>query len=253
MKVEIRSLIWIGLLIATMGRAATLGEAPSDFSHGTITADQIVERMEQHNQERFERLKHYTSERHYHVEYRGFPAAMAASMDVEATYDAPSSRSFRVVSQSGSGLLIDYVLKRLLKSEREAALDQSQTALTNANYNFALVGSEVDGGRQLYVLQVTPRVDRKLLYRGKIWVDANDYAVSKIEAEPAQNPSFWIKRTEIHHVYSKTGDFWLSEQNRSETKVRTGGTAILTIDYGAYRIEPTGTKPLPSAEGSASQ
>jgi hypothetical protein len=195
--------------------------------------------MEDRNKERSERLRHYSSERHYHVEYHGFPGTIAASMDVEATYDAPSSKRFRVLSQTGSGLLIDHVLKKLLKSEQEAARDQSRTALTTENYTFGLVGSEVSDGRRFYVLQVEPRVERKLLYLGRIWVDGNDYAVEKIEAEPAQNPSFWIRKTEIHHVYSKIGDFWLPERNRSETKVPIGGTAVLTIDYGVYRVEPS--------------
>jgi hypothetical protein len=208
--------------------------------------------MEDHNQARADLLRHYTANRSYHVEYHGFPAAMSASMDVQVTYDAPSSKNFRIVSQSGSRLLVDRVLKRLLKSELEAAQDQSRTALTTANYTFSLLDSEVDDGRQLYVFHVEPKGDGKLLYRGKIWVDARDYAVTRIEAEPAQNPSFWIKKTEIHHVYSKTGEFWLPESNRSETKVRIGGTAILTIDYGTYQIGPaTAQAPqLPESSGA---
>jgi hypothetical protein len=210
--------------------------------------------MEDRNQERSDRLRHYTAVRHYSVEYRGFPASIAASMVVEVTYDAPSSKQFQILSQTGSGLLVDRVLKKLLKSEQEAAENQNRTALTTANYSFALVGNEVDDGRRLYVLQVEPRGDNKLLYRGRIWVDADDYAVARIEAQPAQNPSFWIRKTEIHHVYSKTGDFWLPASNRSETKVRIGGTAILTIDYGTYRIAPSPASPSPLPEaGSPAQ
>jgi hypothetical protein len=55
-------------------------------------------------------------------------------------------------------------------------------------------------------------------------------------AEPAKNPSFWISRTLIHQTYEKLGDFWLPKQNRSESKVRIGGTAIFTIDYGVYQF-----------------
>jgi hypothetical protein len=62
--------------------------------------------------------------------------------------------------------------------------------------------------------------------------------VIKIQAEPAKNPSFWISRTQINFTSAKTGDFWLPEQNRSETKVRIGGTAVLTIRFGAYEVEP---------------
>jgi hypothetical protein len=35
----------------------------------------------------------------------------------------------------------------------------------------------------------------------------------------------------------RTDGFWLPERNRSETKVRIGGTAVFTIDYGTYRTE----------------
>lgn len=234
--------------------AMAWGQTPISSSPATLTTAQIVQRMEDRNQERSDRLRHYTAVRHYRVEYRGFPASIAASMVVEVTYDAPSSKQFHILSQTGSGLLVDRVLKKLLKSEQEAAQNQSRNALTTANYNFALVGNEIDDGRRLYVLEVEPRGDNKLLYRGRIWVDADDYAVARIEAQPAQNPSFWIRKTEIHHLYSKTGDFWLPASNRSETKVRIGGTATLTIDYGTYRIAPSGPPPSPLPEaGSAAQ
>ena len=159
-------------------------------------------------------------------------------MEVEANYDSASGKSFRIVSQSGSGLLVDKVLKRLIESEKEAGMDNKSTALTPANYKFRLEGIERVAGRPAYVLDVDPLVAAKYLYRGKIWVDAADFAVAKIDAAPAQNPSFWISSTAIHHQYAKTGAFWLPDQNRSETKVRIGGTAVLTIDYGAYQVVP---------------
>jgi hypothetical protein len=34
----------------------------------------------------------------------------------------------------------------------------------------------------------------------------------------------------------KTEGFWLPGKTRSETKVRIGGTAVFTIDYGAYQV-----------------
>jgi hypothetical protein len=69
-------------------------------------------------------------------------------------------------------------------------------------------------------------------------VDAADFAVVKMETEPAKSPSFWIARTLIHYTSAKTDGFWLPEQMRSETKVRIGGTAVLTINYGSYTVVP---------------
>jgi hypothetical protein len=212
---------------------ATLTSAQS-----SLTSAQIVEEMARHNQARADGLKHYQSLRHYEVEYKGYAAKIDAKLVVEADYDAVSGKTFHIVSQSGSSLLVDKVLKRLLDSEKDADHDKNTNALTPANYKFHLTGIENLSGRPAYVLEVQPLVNSKYLYRGKIWVDAADFAVARIEAEPAKNPSFWISSTAINHKYSKTDGFWLPAQNRSETKVRVGGTAVLTIDYGAYQVVP---------------
>jgi len=203
-----------------------------------LTSSQIVDEMMRQNQARAEGLKHYESVRTYQVEYKGYAARLAAKMVVDADYDAVHGKTFRIVSKSGNGLLIDKVLKRLIESEKDAEQNKGATALTPANYNFKLSGMENVEGRPAYVLEVEPLADNKYLYRGRIWIDAADFAVAKIEAEPAKNPSFWISSTAINHQYVRTDGFWLPAQNRSETKVRVGGTAVLTIDYGKYQVTP---------------
>lgn len=226
--------IHLWLLIAACATAAfaqqTVQPAPS------TSAAAIVDQMVVRNRQRAEDLGAYTSRRRYHITYRGFPHSAEADMVVDAVCDGPSSKKFEVVSESGSHLLIDHVFKRLLKAEQDDAASRSDSALTPANYNFSLVGNETVDGRPAYVLKVEPQKNRALLYRGTIWVDAQDYAVVKIEAQPARNPSLWIREVEIHHTYSKAGEFWLASFDRSETKVRLGGTALLTIDYGHYRF-----------------
>jgi len=192
--------------------------------------------MQLHDQARARELRHYQALRQYQVEYRGFSATVAARMAVEVNYDTAAGKSFKIVSQSGSKFLLEKVLKRAVDSEKEASQDKSSTALTLANYKFKLAGSEVLGSRPAYILDVEPLVPSKFLYRGKVWVDAADFAVVKMETEPAKSPSFWISRTQIHCTNAKTDGFWLPEQVRSETKVRIGGTAVLTIDYGRYEI-----------------
>jgi hypothetical protein len=203
-----------------------------------LTSAEIVDEMLLHNEARAQGLKHYQSVRHYEVEYKGYSAKIGAKLVVEADFDAASGKTFHIVSQSGNKLLIDKVLKRLIDSEKDAEKNKSSTALTAANYKFRLAGIESLSGRPAYILDVAPLVDSKYLYRGKIWVDCADFAVAKIEAAPAQNPSFWISSTAINHEYTRTDGFWLPAQNRSETKVRVGGKAVLTIDYGKYQVVP---------------
>jgi hypothetical protein len=87
------------------------------------------------------------------------------------------------------------------------------------------------------VLEIEPATLNKFLIRGRIWIDAAEFALTKVEAEPAKSPSFWIAHTRIEQLCAPTSGFWLPERNRSETKVRVGGTAVFTIDYGSYQIE----------------
>jgi hypothetical protein len=149
-----------------------------------------------------------------------------------------TGKTFRIVSLTGSNLLCNKVLKRAIESEKEAAQDKRSTALTTDNYRFQLAGSESLDGRPAYILDVEPLTPSKFLYRGKVWVDAADFMVVKMETEPAKNPSFWISRALIHYTGAQTDGFWLPHEVRSETKVRIGGTAVMTIDYGSYQVEP---------------
>src|SRR5579864_1018572 len=147
-----------------------------------------------HNRE----LKHYQTVRHYQAEYHGFPTSLEARMDVEVNYDLGSGKRFQIVSQTGSKFLLEKVLKRAVDSEKEASQQKTPSTMTPANYRFQLLGNEVLGGRPAYILDVQPIVASKFLIRGKIWVDAADFAVAKMETQPAKSPSFWLSRTEIH-------------------------------------------------------
>jgi hypothetical protein len=231
------------LILAANTPGAHAQSAPSP---NAADPAEIVWRMVAQNETRARQLKYFTARRHYHVEFHGLGRTMAADMHVQVTYTAGSGKTFRVIDESGSRLLLDHVLTKLLETEKGDSRQQN-TALTPFNYDFAFNTQTDEDGRLLYVFSVEPKVKNKLLYRGKIWIDAEDFAVVRVEAQPAENPSFWIKSTEIHHSYTKIGEFWLPQTNESESKVRFGGTAVLTIDYGTYQFE----EPQNSAQTAA--
>lgn len=214
-----------------------------------LTADEIAHNLDLRNQARNQALHHFEGTRTYTLHYYGFPNSQSAEMVVTLSYQSPSTKNFKIVSQSGSRFIIDHVFKRMLESEREAAQDQSRNALTSANYEFALAGYEQTPEGNCYVLKVTPRTNNKFLYRGKIWIDAADFAMVKIEAEPAQNPSFFINRTEVHHRYKKVDNFWLPAENRTTSYLRIGGHADLSIEYRQYNI--TAADPIPGPATAA--
>lgn len=235
---KINSFVIHLLTVVVIALSASPAVSQSTATPAALNTSEIVRRMVERNQERARDLQAFTGTRRYRLEYHGFPTHKEAELSVETSFRAPGEKKFRVISSSGSQLIIDRVLKKLLETEKEAADggNRQRTALTPENYEFRLVGNDVIGGRNQYVLSVTPRSENKYLYRGKIWVDASDFAVVRIAAQPAKNPSFWTVHTDIEHDYIKVGEFWLPAHNTSISKVRLGGTATLTIDYFNYRI-----------------
>jgi outer membrane lipoprotein-sorting protein len=226
------------LAISTTAQKADSANATESPS---LTADEIVSRMVQRNRERADALRKFQGTRVYRMQYRGFLGSRDAEMTVKMKYTSPDSKVFTVVSEQGSKFVIDHVFKAMLDAEQEAgnAENQRRTALTSDNYKFTSARLEDTPGALQYVLNVIPKTDNKYLYRGKIWIDANDFAVTRIEAEPAKSPSFWVKKSEIRHRYEKVGDFWLPLENRTESSIRLGGRALLSIDYKDYEITET--------------
>jgi hypothetical protein len=203
-----------------------------------LTAAQVVHNLVQMNRDRLQALHAYQGTRIYRAEYHGFPGARSAEMVVKVKYLAPGTKEFTVQSATGSKLIIDKVFKKLLEAEKEAldAEMQRRSALTEDNYRFTLIGYERGPSGAEYELRVEPRTKDKFLYRGLIWVDAKDFAVVRLQAEPAKNPSFWTKNSEVEQEYMKVSDFWLPAYNHSVSAIRLGGHAELTIDYKDYEI-----------------
>jgi hypothetical protein len=203
-----------------------------------LTTEQVVQNLTRMNLRRAEALHSYEGDRTYRVEYRGFPGNRSAEMNVKVKFVSPKSKDFSVQSATGSNLIIERVFKKLLEAEREALADENQrrSALTEENYRFTLIAYESGPTGAAYVLDAVPRTKDKFLYRGKVWVDAKDFAVMRLEVQPAKNPSFWTKSADIEQVYQKVGDFWLPASNRSVTAIRLGGRAELTILYKDYKI-----------------
>jgi hypothetical protein len=227
-------------LASASGAGVDSSSLPPSITTAPLSVDQVVDNLVRKDAERAQALRHYESTRVYHLSYRGFPGDRDAEMTVEAAFDSPSTKSFKVISQTGSKLIVERVFKRLLASESEAAEPElhAHTLLNRDNYDIALIGFEPAGSQNgsQYVLAVSPKTKSKYLYRGKVWVDGTDFAVTRIEAEPALNPSFWTKKSEIHHEYVKVQNFWLPRRNQSVSYIRLGGRATLTIDYDNYRV-----------------
>ncbi len=238
-------LVWVALANAALAQEAV---APQTADAQPLTAEAIVERMVAMNHERSEALRGYTSTRLYHVEN----GKRRADLVIKITYHWPDQKEFSTISESGSKFLRNHVLKRLVKAELEAMEkdNRRQKQMDPNNYEFELVGHERTSVRELYVLRATPKFEKKFLFRGRIWVDAQDFGIVRMEGEPAKNPSWWITKIDIQHSYKKIGEFWLPARNETVTQVRIFGQSLLVIEYKDYEL--TEVRPLEAASTARS-
>lgn len=225
--------------VLTLLLLGAIANAAEDLppAQSTLSTDAIVQNLMAANARRASSLRAYRSKRTYKLDYSGFFGGHA-ELQVEAAYRAPNEKTFKIVSESGSKLLIKQVLLKLLQSEQEAQEERNRKALeiSPANYDFKLESTEHTGSGDFYVLEVKPKKKSKYVYNGRIWVDGRDFAVARMEGTPATNPSFWVSHVEIQFQWSKINGFWLPVRNYSVTNVRVGGKAVLNITYSDYQV-----------------
>jgi hypothetical protein len=204
-----------------------------------LGSDQVVAQMVAHNRERARALEAYRSRRHYHLDYSGVFGARQADMVVEVLYHSPGEKEFAVISESGSKWICNHVLRRLMQVEQENARagTRERTEINPENYSFHLSGVEsATGGSTYYVLQAEPRTENSYLFRGKVWVEGRDFAVARIEGEPAKNPSRWTKQSDFRHEYQCLDGFWLPARNDTVTQLHLLGQSHLIIEYMDYNL-----------------
>ena len=198
------------------------------------TADEIIARMIARDSERQAELHGYTAYRRYVLENRNHHKE--AEMLVRMTCREDSSKQFEVLSEDGWGGARKHVFPRLLEVESEASRPdlRERSRIAPDNYTFESAGTEDVRGRLAYVISIEPKTSNKYLARGRIWVDADEYAIVRVEGEPAKNPSFWFKSVHFVHEYEKNGPFWFPVSDRSVTDVRIFGTTEMNIKYFDY-------------------
>lgn len=229
-----RSGKWLTLAAVMLSiSAGCQGAGPSVVP---LTVDQIVDRMVAMNQARAVALRSYTSTCVYHVENENHNKS--ADVVVRILYRGADAKETTVVSQSGSELLRNRVLSRLMEGEEEASREENRrrTDLSPQNYNFRLLGYDYSGPHGYYVLELSPKVKSKFIFQGRVWVNADDFAVVRMEGMPAKNPSWWTTHIDVYRSYCKVGDFWLPSRHESIAQVRMFGRSVLTIVYTDYKL-----------------
>jgi hypothetical protein len=208
--------------------------AAADESPSLPTAEEIVARMGFRDLQRQVSIEGYAGMRRYVLDNQHLHKR--AEMLVQVQGDPDGTKHFEVVSEEGWKAAHKHVLRKMLESESETSHPEARakTRINPENYDFKIAGTEVIDGRTAYVLEVSPKRKEKYLFRGRIWVDAEDYALARAEGQPAKNPSFWTKSTHFVQIYQKSGLLWFPRSTQSVTEAHIFGTTDVNIEYFDY-------------------
>jgi hypothetical protein len=138
----------------------------------------------------------------------------------------------------GDGVVIKEVISRYLSAEVEAQKEQSEEiAVTPRNYKFKNKGMNQIAGREVYVLEVTPRQKRDKLFKGEVWIDARTFLKVQESGYLVKNPSIFVKKVAFIRKYEIRGGISVPQQVQSVTDIRFFGTAEMTIEFSNFSID----------------
>jgi hypothetical protein len=211
-------------------------------------ANTVVATMLQRDAQRRTLADGYQGMRRYVLENDRMHKQAKLVARVEA--EGNGTKHFEIIEEEGWKAADKHVFRKMLASEEEASSPQERlkTQVAPQNYDFRMIGTEAVGGRTTYAIDVMPKRTEEKLFTGRIWIDTEDYALVRVEGNPAKNPSFWIKDVHFVHTYKKSGPHWFPSSTESVTDVRVFGTTKVTINYFDYVPRPSGMSETASAK-----
>lgn len=206
--------------------------APPTGMPSTPAPGEILTRMEHRFEAQTRALASYQARRSYSVEHSLLD--QPGTLVVEEQYCAPGERTFRVIERSGSSVVQEKVFSRLLEVEQATAPEAVRRDLDLNRRNYRFTYDRYDPATGAYLFAVEPRGSNPYLLRGKIWINAQDFGVQRIEGEPIQRHSAFVRQTHFVHQFARFGEFWFPVRHQSETDLFLLGRAVLRINYSNY-------------------
>jgi hypothetical protein len=210
----------------------SLVESPA----GEISGSQLLAELAAHDQIRNAALLAYTELRTYQLTDAG--GKVRAQQSGQMEFRAPGKLTFVSNSEAGSGIVRRLAFNPLIASEIEAASGKTleESAITPANYTFEILGEEYVGPNRCFVAWASPKRPDKYLFEGKVWIDAEEFAIVRVSGHPARKLSFWIDQANFVREFQRIDGFWLPQKDQSFVQVKIYGKKVLTIEHQYYAV-----------------
>jgi hypothetical protein len=192
-------------------------------------------------QARYENVLGFTDIEHYAV-YRGQDETHpVAEMTVKDTYKKGEGKTYTILSESGSGIVMRFGLKPLL--DNEESINKSgkveHSWFMSANYEMKLKpgGRQRLNGIDCYVLDVTAKEKAPNTIDGALWVDAQTGSIVQLDGIASKSPSAFAGTTHMMRQYMQLQGFPMATHARAESNSMFFGRTVVTIDYSDYKLQ----------------
>jgi outer membrane lipoprotein-sorting protein len=223
----------IAALLLSLGIVAIPAQQPDEAA--------LIQKVDAAVKARLDSIEGYTVNEHYAV-FRGDDETHpVAEMSVKTTYQEKTGKRYVILSQSGSSLIQNVVLKPLLENERLLNQPGNREAswITSANYAMKLKpgGTQQLDGRDCLVLDISPRRTAPNLIQGALWVDAKDGSIVQLQGTSTKSPSLLTGPADVLRHYTSVSGFAQATHARAVSNSFLFGKTVITIDYTGYQVQ----------------
>jgi hypothetical protein len=201
----------------------------------------IVRQVDAAVEARVENVLGFTNIEHYAV-YRGKDETHpVAQMTVRDTYKKGAGKTYTVLSESGSAIVMQFGLRPLLDHEEEINVPGSvkNSWFTSANYQMKLEpgGLRRMDGRECYALAIRAKYKAPNRIDGTLWVDAKRGSTVRIQGTASKSPSVFAGTTHIMRQYVNIDGYPMATHARAESNSFLFGRTVVVIDYTDYHLQ----------------
>jgi len=231
----------IALAFGAMGLLTDRSAAQRPSAVVPPDAATIIRGIDAAVQSRTRNVVGFTDVEHYAV-YRGDDETHAAAeMTVRDTFRKGSGKTYTILSENGSGIILKFGLHPLLQNEQDIndPAKIAQSLFVSANYEMKLGsgGLQTINGRPCYTLSITPRREAPNMIDGTIWVDAKDYTLVKVQGVASKSPSPFAGTTHMMRLYVNIDGYSMAAHARAESRSFLFGRTVVVIDYSDYHLQ----------------
>jgi len=160
-------------------------------------------------------------------------------MTVKTTYQKDSGKSYEVLNESGSQLILKQLLGRVLDSEKTLTQPANRTSalINSTNYTMHVKGREVVDGRNCIALSIAPRRSAQYLFQGDLWVDAQDYSIVQLAGVTAKSPTVLAGPTQVSRHYATFEGLPMATHATATSASWLLGQTTIDIEYTGYQME----------------